>query len=124
MNRRFAAWAPRPRRNNRDVFGNAQDAHIQEAPNHQSKHKNESDNQGRALKASVRNVPHPVPTLNAGASPQCPMPNTRGSALMVSFRLAHDSGTTRGAPLRSRAKETTSATGAAGLLAWAGSAGL
>src|SRR5882757_2055338 len=85
MNRGFAAWTARPRRNDRKVFRNAQDAHIQEAPNHQSKHKNESDNQGRALRASVRNVPQAVAALKARARHQCPMPNTRRSALIRQF---------------------------------------
>src|ERR1700716_3266834 len=88
MNRSLAAWGEGARRNNRKVLGNAQDAHIQEAPNHQSKHKNESDDQGRALRASIRNVPHPVAALKARARHQCPMPNTRRSALMRQFPVS------------------------------------
>src|SRR5258705_4240198 len=69
MNRGFARRNRGPRPKNRNVFQNGQKAHNQETPNPQTKPKKERDNQGRALRASVRNVPQPVPALNAGASP-------------------------------------------------------
>ena len=39
-----------------------------------------------SLRASVCNVPHPLPTLNAPARSQCPMPNTCGSSSWFSLR--------------------------------------